>query len=49
MLPRKMEIDAGSNIHTTERKKLNYILSNLRVATGNDAIEIFADVKLSPP
>jgi len=49
MLPRKMEVDDGSNIHTTERKKLNYTLSNLRVATGNDAIEIFADVKLSPP
>lgn len=49
LLPRKMEIDSGSNIHTTEKKKLNYTLSNLRVATGNDAIEILADVRLSLP
>jgi hypothetical protein len=49
LLPRKMEIDDGSNIHTTEKKKLNYTLLNLRVATGNDAIEVFADVRLSPP
>ncbi|MDX2043081.1 MAG: hypothetical protein SF097_17815 [Acidobacteriota bacterium] len=48
LLPRKMEIDDGSNIHTTEKKKLNYTLSNLRVATGNDALELFADVRLSP-
>ena len=48
MLPRKMEVDAGSNIHTTEKQKLIYTLSNLRVATGNEAIEIFAEVRLSP-
>lgn len=48
MLPRKMEVDSGSNIHTTEKKKLNYTLSNLRVATGSDVIEILADVRLSP-
>lgn len=48
MLPRKMEVDSGSNIHTIEKQKLIYSLSNLRVATGNDAIEIFAEVRLSP-
>lgn len=48
MLPRKMEVDDGSNIHTIEKQKLMYTLSNLRVATGNDAIEIFAEVRLSP-
>ncbi|MGH9800144.1 MAG: hypothetical protein ACRD82_07250, partial [Blastocatellia bacterium] len=48
MLPRKMEVDADSKIHATEKQKLNYTLSNLRVATGSDSIEIFADVRLSP-
>ncbi len=48
MLPRKMEVDAGSNIHTTEKQKLNYSLSNLRVSTGSDAVIITAEVKLTP-
>jgi len=47
-LPRKMEIDAGGNLHITERRNLSYTLSNLRVGAKNDAIEIIADVKLNP-
>ena len=48
MLPRKMEVDAGSNIHTTEKQKLNYSLSNVKIATGSDAVVITADVKITP-
>lgn len=48
MLPRKMEVDAGSNIHTTEKQKLNYSLSNLKITTGSDAVVITADVKITP-
>ncbi|MFN0108725.1 MAG: hypothetical protein ACKVZH_07715 [Blastocatellia bacterium] len=48
MLPSKMEVDAGSNLHTTEKRKLNYSLSNLKVSTGNDAVIVTADVKLTP-
>lgn len=48
-LPRKMEIDAGGNVHITERRNLGYTLSNLRVGAKNDAIEIIADVKLNQP
>jgi len=48
MLPRKMEVDAGSNIHSTEKQKLIYSLSNLKVNTGSDAVVITADVKLTP-
>ncbi len=48
MLPRKMEVDAGSNLHTTEKQKLIYSLSNLRVATGSDSVIVTADVKLTP-
>jgi len=48
-LPRKMEIDAGGNLHITERRNLSYTLSNLRVGAKNDVIEIIADVKLNLP
>ncbi|HQR33761.1 MAG TPA: hypothetical protein PLK30_13585 [Blastocatellia bacterium] len=48
MLPRKMEVDAGSNIHSTEKQKLIYSLSYLKVNTGSDAVVITADVKLTP-
>ncbi len=48
MLPRKMEVDAGSNLHTTEKQKLIYSLSNLRVATGSDSVIVTADIKLTP-
>lgn len=48
MLPRKMEVDAGSNIHSTEKQKLIYTLSNLKVNTDNDAVVVTADVKITP-
>jgi len=48
-LPRKMEIDAGGNLHITERRNLGYTLSNVRVGAKDEAIEIIADVKLNPP
>lgn len=48
MLPRKMEVDAGSNIHTTEKQKLNYSLSNLKIMTGSDTVVMTADVKITP-
>lgn len=48
MLPSKMEVDAGSNLHTTEKRKLNYLLSNLKVSSGNDAVIVTAEVKLTP-
>jgi hypothetical protein len=48
-LPRKMEVDAGGNLYVTERRKLSYSMSNLRVGAKDDAIDIIADVKLNPP
>ncbi|MBS1789975.1 MAG: hypothetical protein JST85_19790 [Acidobacteria bacterium] len=48
MLPRKMEVDAGSNIHSTEKQKLIYTLSNLKVNTDSDKVVITADVKITP-
>ena len=48
-LPRKMEIDAGGNLHITERRNLVYSLSNARFGAKEDSIEIIADIKLNPP
>jgi len=48
-LPRKMEVDAGGNLHITEKRNLGYALSNLRVGAIDDAIEIIANIKLNPP
>jgi hypothetical protein len=48
-LPRKMEIDAGGNMHITERRNLGYTLSNMRIGAKDDAIEIIADIKFNPP
>jgi len=48
-LPRKMEVDAGGNLHITERRNLGYTLSNMRVGAKDDAIEIIANIKLNPP
>jgi hypothetical protein len=48
-LPRKMEIDAGGNLHVTERRNLGYALSDMRFGAKDDAVEIIANVKLNPP
>jgi len=48
-LPRKMEVDAGGNLYVTERRKLNYTLSNLRLSAKDDAIDITANVRVNPP
>lgn len=48
LLPRKLELDAGGNLYVTDKSKLDYTLSNLRVWAGNDALEITADVKVNP-
>ncbi len=48
-LPRKMEIDAGGNLHITEKRNLGYTLSNMRIGAKNDALEITADVKFNQP
>lgn len=48
LLPYKMEIDAGSNLHVTNKRKLDYSLSNLRFGANHDVIDITADVKVNP-
>jgi len=48
-LPSKMEVDAGGNLHITERRNLAYTLSNMRVGAKDDAIEIIANIKFNPP
>jgi len=48
LLPRRLEVDDGGNLHVTRKEKLGYTLGNLRVGTRNDAIEIAADVKVNP-
>ncbi len=42
-LPRKMEVDAGGNLYVTEKQALKYTLSNLRLRTKDDALDIVAD------
>ncbi len=46
-LPHRMEVDAGGNLYVTEKRRLNYTLSNLRVSAKDDAIDITAEVKLN--
>lgn len=48
LLPRRLEVDDGGNLHVTQKDRLSYALSNLRVGTSNDAIEIAAQVKVNP-
>jgi hypothetical protein len=45
-LPRRIEVDAGGNLYVTEWRKLNYTLSNMRLGTKDDAIDIVADFKV---
>jgi len=47
-LPRRMEVDAGGNLHITARRNLGYSLSDMRVGAKDDAIEIIANIKLNP-
>jgi hypothetical protein len=48
LLPNKLEIDAGGNLHVTNKRKLDYALSNLRFGASNDVVDITADVKVNP-
>jgi hypothetical protein len=48
LLPRRLEVDDGGNLHVTQKEKLGYALSNLRVGTSNDAIDIVAEIKMNP-
>ncbi len=48
LLPRRLEVDDGGNLHVTQKDRLSYALSNLRVATSDDAIEITAEIKVNP-
>ncbi len=45
-LPRRMEVDAGGNLYVTEKQALKYTLSNLRLRTKDDALDIVADFKV---
>lgn len=47
LLPRRLEVDDGGNLHVTQKDRLSYTLANLRVGTTNDAIEIAAEIKVS--
>lgn len=47
-LPNKLDIDAGGNLHVTNKRKLDYSLVNLRIGANNDMIDITADVKVHP-
>jgi hypothetical protein len=48
LLPRRLEVDDGGNLHVTQKEKLSYALSNLRVGAGNDAVELAAEIKINP-
>ncbi|MEP7341069.1 MAG: hypothetical protein ABI977_25285 [Acidobacteriota bacterium] len=48
LLPRRLEVDGGGNLHVTQREKLGYALSNMRMGTSNDAIDIVAEIKVNP-
>lgn len=48
LLPRRLEVDDGGNLRVTQKEKLGYALSNMRVGTSNDAIDIVADIKVNP-
>lgn len=48
LLPNKLEIDAGGNLHVTGKRKLDYSLSNLRFGANNDVVDITADIKVNP-
>ncbi len=48
LLPNKLEIDAGGNLHVTNKHKLDYSLSKLRFGANNDAVDITADIKVNP-
>lgn len=48
LLPRRLEVDDGGSLHVTRKEKLNYALSNLRVGTAGDSIEIAADFRANP-
>jgi hypothetical protein len=45
-LPRRMEVDAGGNLYVTEKQAIKYTLSNLRLRTKDDALDIVADFKV---
>jgi hypothetical protein len=43
-LPRKMEVDAGGNVHITRKQKINFNLAKMRVKASDDAVDMTADV-----
>ena len=48
LLPRRLEVNDGGNLRVTQKDKLSYALSNLRVGASGDAVEIAAEVKINP-
>jgi hypothetical protein len=42
-LPRRMEIDAGGNLHITRRQKFIFTLSGMRVNANDDKVDLMAD------
>ncbi len=46
-MPRRMEIDAGGNLHVTRRQKMAFTLSKMRVEADNDAVIMTADAMFS--
>jgi len=48
LLPRRLEVDGDGNLRVTQKEKLSYALSNLRVGASNDAVELAAEVIINP-